>query len=86
MKYSEAVDKVRETCVIGMIIGEILCLFAYIDYTLFLIPLELWIRLRINFSVTIIRVSLHRITINPDYGYWKIKFSEASWKKLNFGG
>ena len=39
LKDSEAVDKARETGGIGMIIGDILCLFEFIDSTLFLIPL-----------------------------------------------
>ena len=42
LKDLEAVDKVRETGDIGMIIGEILCLFAYIDCPLLLLLLELW--------------------------------------------
>ena len=37
----EAVEKVREMGGTGMIIGEILCLFAYIAFPLLLLPLEL---------------------------------------------
>ena len=42
MKDSEAIDKVVETGGIGMIIGEILCLFSYIICLLFLLPLVWW--------------------------------------------
>ena len=38
----EAVEMVKETGDSGMIIGEILCLFAYIDFPLFLIPHVWW--------------------------------------------
>ena len=79
-------NKVRETVGIGMIISEILCLFAYIACPLFLLPLEFWIRPQIDCVVTSIRMALHRITTPLDYPYWKFKFSEASWNKLNFGG
>ena len=71
---------------IWMIIGEILCFFYYITCPLFLLPLELWIQTKIDCYVTIIGVDLHRITTDFDSGYWKVKFSEVSWNKLNFGG
>ena len=86
MRDSEAVDKVRKMGGIGMIIGEILVLFAYIACPLFLLPLELWSQPQIDYSVTSIGVALHRITTILDSGYWKVKFSEASWNKINFGG
>ena len=35
----EAVDKLIETGSIGMIIDDIMCLFAYIAFPLFLLPL-----------------------------------------------
>ena len=41
LRDSEAVDKVRETGNIRMIIGDILCLFAYITCPIFLLSLEL---------------------------------------------
>ena len=44
----EAVDKVRETGNTGMIIGEILCLFAYISCLLLLILLEWCSHLQTN--------------------------------------
>ena len=40
LRYLEAVDKVGETGGIGMIIGEILCLFVYNTYRLLLLPIE----------------------------------------------
>ena len=86
LRYSEAVYKVRETCGIGMIISEILCLFAYIAFPLFLLPHELWSQPQIDYAVTHIGVALHRITTDFGSGYWKVKFSEASWNNLNFGG
>ena len=76
----------RDTGGIGMIIGEILCLFFYIVFPLFLLRLQLWIQPQIEYNVTIIGVDVHRITTNIDFRYWKVKFSEASWNKLNFGG
>ena len=42
MRDSEAVDKVTEMGDSGMIIGEILCLFAYIICPLLLISLVWW--------------------------------------------
>ena len=48
MRNSEAADKVRETGGSGMIIGEILCLFAYIYFPPFLLPLVCWIQLQID--------------------------------------
>ena len=48
LRYLEAMDKVRETGGSGMIIGEILCLFAYIDCTLLFLPLEWWSQPHIN--------------------------------------
>ena len=63
---------------IRIIIGEILCLFAYIYCPLFLLPLRLWSQPQIDYAVKIIGVSLHRITTDFDSGYWKLKFSEAS--------
>ena len=86
MQDLEAVNKMRGTGGIRMIIGEILYLFAYIACHLFLLPLELWSQLQIDSAVKSIGVSLHRITTDLDSGYWKVKFSEASWNKLNFGG
>ena len=86
LRDSEAVDKVRETGSIGMIISGILCLFAYIACPLFLLTLEMWSHPYIDYAVTSIGVTLHIITTNLDSGYWKVKFSEASWNKLNFGG
>ena len=86
MRDLEAVVKVIEAGGIGMIIGEILCLFAYIACPLLLTPLELWSHPQINYAVTSIGVALHRITTDLESGYWKVKFSEASWNKLNFGG
>ena len=85
LRDSEAVDKVRETGGIGMIIGEILCLFAYIACPLFLPPLDLWSQPQIHYAVTSIGVALHRITTDLDSRYWNVKFSETSWNKLNFG-
>ena len=78
----EAVDKVIEMGVIG----DILCLFAYTDCPLFLLPLEWWSQPQIYYVITSIWVDLHRITTNLDCRYWKVKFREASWNKLNFGG
>ena len=83
---SEAVEKVRETGGIRMVISEILCLFAYIACPLFFIPLDFWGQPQIDYAVTNIGMALHRINTNLDSGYWKVKFSEASWNKLNFGG
>ena len=62
MRDSEAVDKVREMGDIGMIIGEILCLFAYIACPPFLLPHELWSQIQIYYVVTSIEVDLNRIT------------------------
>ena len=42
----EVVDKVRETDGSGIIIGEILCLFTYIYFPIFLLPLVCWSRLQ----------------------------------------
>ena len=86
MRDSEAVDNVRETGGIGMIIGDILCSFAYIACPPLLIFLELWSQPKIYYAVTSIRVAMYRITTNLDSGYWNINFSEESWNKLNFGG
>ena len=77
MRDLEAVEKVIETGGIGMIIGEILCLFDYIACPLFLLPHELWSQPQIYYAVTSIGVALHRITTNLESGYWKFKFSEA---------
>ena len=85
MRDSEVVENMIETGGIGMIIGEILCLFAYISCPLFLLPYEFWSQPQIDYGVTNIGVALHRITTDLDSGYWKVKFSEASWNKLNFG-
>ena len=71
---------------IGMIIGEILCLFAYITFPLLLLSLELWSQPQIDYVVTSIGVDIRRIATELDSRYWKVKFSEASWNKLNFGG
>ena len=86
MRDSEAIDKVVETGGIGMIIGEILCLFSYIACTLLLLPHELWSNPKIEYEITSIGVDLHRITTKFESGYWKAKFIEASWNKLNFWG
>ena len=86
MRDLESVDKVRETGGIGMIISDILCLFDYIACPLFFLPLEFWSQPQIKYSVTSIGVALHIITTDLDSGYWKVKFSEASWNKLNFEG
>ena len=86
LSYLEAVDKVRETGGSGMIISEILCLFSHIFFSLFLLPLEWWSLPQINYMVTSIGVDLNRMTTGLDSGYWKIKFSEASWKKAQFWG
>ena len=86
LRYSEAVDKVIETGGIRMIIGEILCLFSYIDFPISLLPLELLIQTQIDFEVTSIGVDLKIITTDLDSGYWKVKFSEASWKNIYLGG
>ena len=68
MRDSEVVDKAREIGSIGMIIGEILCLFAYIACPLFLLPLEWWSQPQIDYAVTSIWVALHRITTELDSG------------------
>ena len=68
-----------------MIIGDILCLFAYIASSLLFLSLELWSLTKIGYAVTSIGVDLHRITTDLDYGYWKVKFSDASWNNINFG-
>ena len=69
-----------------MVTGEILCLFAYIYFPLSLLPHELWSQPQIDYVVTIIGVALQKITTNLESRYWKIKFSKASWNKINFGG
>ena len=76
----------REMGGIGMITGDILCLFAYIYCPPFLLPLEMWSQLQIEYAVTRIGVDLHINNTGLDSVYWKVKFSEASWNKLNFGG
>ena len=86
MRDLEAVDKVRETDGIRMVIGEILRLFAYIACPLLILPHKMWSQPQIDYAVTSIGVDLHRITTNIYYGYWKAKFREASWNKLNLGG
>ena len=86
MKDLEAVDKVRKMDGSRMIIGEILCLFAYIACPLFLLPLEWRSHPQIEYAVTSIGVDLHIISTDLDSRYWKVKFSEASCNKLNFGG
>ena len=68
MRNSEAMDKVRETGSIRMIIGEILCLFSYIAFPLFLLPLELWSHPQIEHAVTSIGLDLHIIITNLDSG------------------
>ena len=50
LRCSEALVKVREMGGSGIIIGEILCLFAYIACPLFLLPLEWWSQPQINKS------------------------------------
>ena len=42
LRDSEAVEKVRETGGSGIVICEILCLFAYISCPVFLLPLVWW--------------------------------------------
>ena len=86
MRGLEALEKVREMGGRSIIIGEILCLFAYIACPLILIPLEWWSYTIIDYVVTIIGVALHIITTDLDSGYWKVNFSNASWNKINFGG
>ena len=68
LRDSEVVENMIETGGIGMIIGEILCLFAYISCPLFLLPLELWSQTQIDYVVTSIGVTLHRITTDHDSG------------------
>ena len=82
----EAVDKVKETGGIGMIIGEILCLFSYITCPLFLLPLELRIHPKIDYAVTSIGVDMKRITTDLNSGYWKVKFREAPLNKIKYWG
>ena len=67
-----------------MIISEILCLFAYIACPLLLLLLKLWNQMQINYVIKSIGVDLHIFTTDLDSSYWKVKFSEASWNKLNF--
>ena len=86
MRDSEAVEKVRETGGIGMIIGEILCLFAYIACPLLLLPLELQSHPQMKYTFTNIGMALHRIITDLDSRYCKVKFSDASWNKLNSVG
>ena len=43
-------EKLRETDISGMIIGEILCLFSYISCSISLLPLEWWSRTQIDES------------------------------------
>ena len=86
MRDLEAMDKVRETGGIRIIIGEIWCLFEYITCPIFLLPLELWSQPQIDYEVPTIGVYLHIITTELDSGYWKVKLSESSWNKINFGG
>ena len=40
LRYLEVLYKARETGGIGMIISEILCVFAYIACPIFLLPLK----------------------------------------------
>ena len=68
MRDLGVVDKVRETGGIGMIISEILCLFAYIACPLFLLPLEFWSQTQLDYAVTSIEVDLHRITTGLESG------------------
>ena len=86
LRDSEAVEKVRETVSIVMIIGEILCLLAYIACPLLLLPLELWIQPQIKYTFTNVGMALHRIITDLDSRYCKVKFSDASWNKLTFVG
>ena len=86
MRDSEVVNKVKETGGIRMIICEIFCLFEFITCPLFLILFELWSQLQINYPVTSFGVALRKITTDLESGYWKVKSSEASWNKFNFGG
>ena len=65
----EAVDKVRETGGRGMIISEILCLFAYIACPPLLLPLDWKSHPQIEYAVTSIGVDLHRITTKIDSRY-----------------
>ena len=71
---------------IEMTIDELLCLFAYIDCPPLLSPLESWSQPQIKYEVKSVGVALHRIITDLDSGYWKVKFSEASWIKLTFWG
>ena len=70
MRDSEAVEKVREMGGRGMIIGDILCLFDYIDFPLFLLSLEWWRQPQIDYAVTSIGVDLHILPsiLNPGTG------------------
>ena len=77
MRYLEAVDKVKETGGSGVISGVILCLFVYIDFPIFLLPLKLWIQPYIDCAFTSIKLYLNIITTDLDSRYWKVKFSEA---------
>ena len=54
----EAVHKVLEMGCIGVIIGEILCSFAYIDFPLLLILVGLWSQPQIDYVVKSIGVAL----------------------------
>ena len=48
MRDFEAVEKVRETGGSGIVICEILCLFAYISCPVFLLPLVWWSQKKID--------------------------------------
>ena len=62
----------REKGGIGMIIGDILCLSAYISCCLFILLLECRSHPQIDYAVTSIGVALHIITANLDSKYWKV--------------
>ena len=62
------VDKVRDMGRIRMIIGDILCLFAHIYGTPFLLTLELCSQQQIYHAVKSFGVDLHRITTDLDSG------------------
>ena len=60
-------------------------MFAHVACPLFLLPLEWWSHPKIDYAVTSIAVALHITTTDLEYRYWKVKFSDASRNKLNFG-
>ena len=51
LRDSDVVDKMRETGGRRMTIGDILSLFAYIAYSLLILPFVWWIQLQIDKAV-----------------------------------